>query len=273
MKLFGVFGNPIAHSKSPLLHNAIFLALEQTLGFKGNYQRILITEGNLLGQTFLELGLQGANITSPFKQVAFSLSDAIKGLAQNLGAINTWVLEKGKLVGYNTDIEGFYLPLKEPLQTLDKPPAQITALILGAGGSARAVACALHAVGISISVLNRSEAKLDFFKAQDLPCFTPHNFKPQSYDLIINTTTAGFIDDNLPCDRKLLGALFKQARIAYDLIYHKPTPFLQLARQHGLITLDGKAMLITQAALSFALFCHHQVPLDQILEVMGGILK
>ncbi|CRF51091.1 Shikimate 5-dehydrogenase I alpha [Helicobacter heilmannii] len=248
MRPYAVFGNPIAHSKSPLLHNAVFRRYEKELGFKGEYRALLLEKPGMLKQRFLELGLYGANITTPFKEEAFALSDKVEGLAQEIKAVNTWVLREGQIVGYNTDIEGFLAPLKG-LELA-------RALVFGAGGSARAVVCALKSMGTHVSVCNRSGAKLAYFQAQNLPCFLTQDCPLAPYDLIINTTTAGLKDKNLPCEESLLKALFKKAQYAYDLIYQQ-TPFLSLAKKHNLPTFDGKAMLIAQAVLSFAQFAPH----------------
>ncbi|BCZ16766.1 Shikimate 5-dehydrogenase [Helicobacter sp. NHP19-003] len=248
MRHYAVFGNPIAHSKSPLLHNAVFVRYEKELGFRGNYHPILLENPQDLKSRFLELGLFGANITTPFKEVAFHLSDKVEGLAQEVQAVNTWVLREGQVVGYNTDIEGFLAPLKGLHVS--------RALILGAGGSARAVVCALKSRGVAVSVCNRSAKKLAYFQAQNIPSFLSQDCPLDAYDLIINTTTAGLKDNNLPCEESLLKALFKQAKHAYDLIYHN-TPFLSLARECHLKTFDGKAMLVAQAVLSFAQFVPH----------------
>ncbi|WP_163555429.1 shikimate dehydrogenase [Helicobacter suis] len=264
MRLFGVFGNPIAHSKSPLLHNAVFLRFEQKLKFKGSYHPLLLDKNANLKEKFLELGLSGANITTPFKEKAFICSDVVKGVAQEIGAVNTWVLEGGQIVGYNTDVEGFLYPLKN--QTLQ------SALILGAGGSARAIVHALLSCHVQVEMLNRSTPKLDYFKALGLNCFTPQDFKIKPYDLLVNTTTAGLKEPSLPCNVEILKALFERATLAYDLIYQH-TPFLNLAKQKGLITLDGKAMLIAQAALSFLYFCDHKLPFEVILQTMQEVLK
>ncbi|BCZ18937.1 Shikimate 5-dehydrogenase [Helicobacter sp. NHP19-012] len=248
MRLYAVFGNPIAHSKSPLLHNAVFGHYEKELGFKGEYRPILLENPAELKHRFLELGLYGANITTPFKEAAFSLSDKVEGLAQEIQAVNTWVLREGLVVGYNTDIEGFLAPLKGLKLA--------RALVFGAGGSARAVVCALQSRGVEVVVCNRSAEKLAYFRAQNVPCFLSKDCPSAAYDLIVNTTTAGLKDNSLPCEKSLLKALFRQAKYAYDLIYHQ-TPFLSLAQEHNLQTFDGKAMLIAQAVLSFAQFAPH----------------
>ncbi len=263
MRLYAVFGNPIAHSKSPLLHNAVFARFEKELGFKASYHPLLLENPAELKQRFLELGLCGANITTPFKEAAFHSSDKVEGLAKEIQAVNTWVLREGEIIGYNTDIEGFLAPLKG-LKI-------VRALVFGAGGSSRAVVCALQSRGVEVAVCNRSADRLAYFQARNVPSFLTKDCPSSGYDLIINTTTAGLKDDNLPYEEGLLKALFRQAKYAYDLIYRQ-TPFLSLAKECGLQTFDGKAMLIAQAVLSFAQFAP-KLPSPLVQETMQAVLK
>ncbi|WP_104695285.1 shikimate dehydrogenase [Helicobacter salomonis] len=262
---FGVFGNPIAHSKSPALHNKAFVDFAHALGFRGEYRTICLQEGAQLKAEFIKLGLSGANITAPFKEIAYELSDVTRGQAKEIKAVNTWVLEGEDLVGYNTDIEGFYAPL-----VLLPVPIK-NALVIGAGGSARAVVHSLRAHGVHVSVANRSAQRLKAFQAQGLACFLSAELKPEPYDLVVNTTSAGMDGVSLPLESALLHALLNQARIAYDLIYSVETPFLQMAQDLGVHTLDGRAMLIAQAALSFGHFCAGRVPYLEIFHSMQQV--
>ncbi|CAM2919802.1 shikimate dehydrogenase [Helicobacter felis] len=264
-KFFGVFGNPIAHSKSPLLHNKAFGDFEKELGFRGHYQAILLEEGSSLKATFLALNLSGANITAPFKEDAYHLSDVQEGQAQAIQALNTWVYEKGRIVGRTTDIEGFYAPLKER----NFKPQKV--LVLGAGGSARAVVAGLCAQGVEVHVFNRSSQRLETFYAQGLTCFHPPHFPLESYDLLVNTTSAGMDGATYPLDLDILKSLLAKAHMAYDLIYSVQTPFLRLAKDIGAEVLDGRAMFIAQAALSFGYFCAQKIPYAEILKSMQEV--
>lgn len=266
LNFFAVFGNPITHSKSPILHNYALLRAMQDLHKKpkegkvyplyGCYGRILLTDSKELRKKFDIHTLSGANITLPFKEEAFAQCDEVRGIAREIGACNTWVREKnGIVVGYNTDAEGFYACIAG--LTINN------ALILGAGGSARAVAMILRAHGIGVSLLNRSQKRLNFFRDHGFECYESENFEPScSYDLIINTTSAGLNNDFLPCEKGKLEAMFADACYAFDLIYGMPTPFLTLAKAYGLNVSDGKDMLIYQAALALELFCK-DIPLMQ----------
>lgn len=258
-KQFCVFGDPIAHSLSPQMHNFAFEILQNKIGFKGSYGRYLLKDGDKLAKSFYDLRLDGANITLPFKESAFEQSDRVEGIAQKIGAVNTWVLKNRKICGYNTDAEGFYQTIKD----FDFK----NALILGAGGSAKAIAFILQEKKIVPTILNRSSERIRLLQ-KDFDCFTPQNFKAQQFDIIINTTSAS-LKDVLPFDKELLQDLLCNAKYAYDLMYAKPTPFLQLAKNFTPIK-DGKDMLIAQGALAFELFCAKKIP--QVFSLMQKAL-
>ncbi|MDR3162825.1 MAG: shikimate dehydrogenase [Helicobacteraceae bacterium] len=240
MRLFAVFGNPVAHSLSPLIHNAAFTAFDQKDAI---YTRVLLDRGETLRVVFERCGLSGANITVPFKEFAFDQADEVRGIAKEIGAVNTWVVENGKIIGYNSDAPGF-------MEALGYTPKKV--LILGAGGTARALSHALIKSGADIFVLNRSEAKLAYFLREKIACSTK---SPETdFDLIVNTTPAGLKDDFLPLNETMLKSYFSNAEMAFDVIYGRETPFLALARECHLKTRDGLEMLISQAAISFRLF-------------------
>ena len=243
MHLLSIFGNPVAHSISPRLHNAVL----QALHIDGCYVRKAIIEPESLMATFHAMKLDGANVTVPHKEVAFEQCDEIRGIAKEIGAVNTLVREGARVIGYNTDAEGFY----ESIQSFG---AIQNALILGAGGTAKAIAMILKEKGIETTILNRSSNRLAFFKSKGFACETWESFRVKPYTLIINTTSAGLKDEEYPCDKTLLCTLFQQAKFAFDVIYNKPTPFLTLAKSYQLDTKDGKEMLLYQAVLAFHLF-------------------
>lgn len=241
---FAVIGNPIAHSLSPILHNHAF----KMLGIAGFYGRYLLKEN----QSFYHLRslhLKGANITVPFKEVAFNSCDETFGIAREIGAVNTIIFQGNKMLGYNTDALGLYLCVENL--------APKNALIIGAGGSAKAVAHILKQKEVDVTLINRSQKRLLDFK--DFKCATFETFAPKdSYDLVINTTPAGLIDNTLPLTKERLTSLLKNTRFAFDLIYGKDTPFLKLAKSLNIATSDGKAMLIQQAILAFEIFMQSQ---------------
>ncbi|MDO7252855.1 shikimate dehydrogenase [Helicobacter cappadocius] len=264
MKQFCVFGNPIFHSKSPLIHNAVFSEFGDEIGFSGYYGRYLLQDGMNLRKTFFELGLYGANITIPFKEDAFNQSDENRGIASVVKSVNTLVLEGKKIIGYNTDAEGFY-------RTISVNGFK-SAVLLGAGGSAKAVAHILREKGIELLVLNRSKKRLDSFVSDGFKCSLMEDFSPQPFDIVINATPAGLKDENFPLDEDILKRTLSISKMAYDLIYGVQTPFLKLAQKLGIDFKDGKDMLIEQAVLAFELFCDKKISADKIRKQMKLVL-
>ncbi|WP_104747776.1 shikimate dehydrogenase [Helicobacter cetorum] len=262
LKSFGVFGNPIKHSKSPLIHNACFLAYKDKLGFLGHYHPLLLPLEKSLKKVFLNLGLCGANVTLPFKEEAFKICHRVEGIAKQCGSVNTLILENDEIIGYNTDALGFYRTLKYPFKN---------ALILGAGGSARALACELLKQGIEVSVLNRSKEKLEFFKQIGCECKTWQDLPQKSFELVVNTTSAS-LDNKLPLASEPLITLLKKSQLAYDLMYNTLTPFLSLAHSMGIEIQDGTNMLLAQASLSFEYFSHHTISYEEAFKIMQSVL-
>jgi shikimate dehydrogenase len=262
MKLYSLFGNPVAHSLSPRMHNLAFLRL----GIRGAYIRTLLEEGSALRATFESLRLDGANVTVPHKQHAFKACDYVQGIGARIGAVNTLVKQGDTLVGHNTDAPGF-------MRTIETLPPPSSALILGAGGTARAIAFALKEANVDVVLLNRSAPNLAPFIAQGFECYTHASFTPRSFDLIINTTSAGLHADELPLASSILKAVFQNATSAFDVIYNKQTPFLALAQHHGLTCKDGKEMLLWQGVLAFNLFHDNRLQEAKIAEAMQEALR
>lgn len=261
MLLFSIFGNPVAHSISPRLHNATF----QAFHLDACYIRTPILEPSSLIPTFHALGLQVANVTVPHKEVAYQTCDEVRGIAKHIGAVNTLIKEGSKIIGYNTDAGGFYQAIS-PWKDIKK------VLILGAGGTAKAIAMILKEHGIHVTVLNRSLSRLAFFEEHQFQCYSWENFTPQPYDLVVNTTSAGLKDEELPCPTSLLHPILQEARFAFDVIYNKQTPFLKEALKYHLSCQDGAKMLLYQAVLAFNLFCDNRFEEAKICSVMEPIL-
>ena len=261
-----VIGNPIAHSQSPALHHA-FAA--QT-GVALRYQRQLcpVDEASFVAviEAFFAGGGTGANVTVPFKQTAFDLVQArgtVSQAAQAARAVNTLAWQDGALYGDNTDGRGLINHMRE----LGWDVAGQTVLILGAGGATRGVVWALLDAGAAwVHIANRTPAKAQAivadFASAPLPAKltasglfdVPH----RPFDLVINATSSALTaeaDAPLPFDSQL------RAQKAYDLMYGKPSRFLQFFAAHGAQTSDGLGMLIHQGALSFTLWTGQPVDL------------
>ena len=261
IKKFVIFGNPVEHSKSPQMHNTGF----EYIAYNGKYEKYLVEDGKEIKNIFLSNQFLGANITVPHKEEAYRQADEIRGIAQKIQAVNTYINENGKIIAYNTDGLGF-LKAIQSFKKINK------ILIIGAGGTARAISVALKKENKEVCVLNRSKNKLDFFKNLGIKTYTWDDFQINNFDLIVNSTSAGLKDDLYPCDKKLLENLFKKASFAFDCIYGKNTSFLKLAKDKGLEVKDGEDMLLFQGVLAFELFTNTKAS-DELIEAMRAGLK
>ncbi|MDR2080768.1 MAG: shikimate dehydrogenase [Campylobacteraceae bacterium] len=255
MKQFCVIGNPIEHSISPKLHNAAYKAFS----IDAAYTKILLENGGKLRETLLTY--EGANITVPHKEAAFSVCDKIEGIAAQIEAVNTIVKKNDKLIGFNTDADGFFEAIKEFGKVEN-------ALVLGAGGAAKAIAFILRQNGIETAILNRSVERLEFFRQKGFKSFSWGSFAPKKYDIVINTTTAGLKDNVLPAPAEILNETLKSARFGFDAIYNKKTPFLKLCDEFGLKYKDGSDMLLYQAVFAFNIFFDNVYDETKIAQIM-----
>lgn len=258
---FVIFGNPVAHSKSPQMQNAGF----EALNYDGNYDKHHLEDGSTIKDVFLTNSYEGANITVPHKEHAYANADEVRGLAQKIHAVNTYINENGKVIAYNTDAPGF-------LKAIESFGIVKNVLLLGAGGTAKAIALALQEKGIKVTVLNRSAGKLEFFKNENITSYSWDDFKASDYDLVVNSTSAGLKDEYLPCDKEILEPILNKASYAFDCVYGKITPFLALAQENGCEIKDGEDMLLFQGVLAFEYFTKQNVG-DDIVEAMRKGLK
>ena len=263
MQLFTIFGNPVSHSKSPLMHNLAF----QGLGYNGVYTRYRLEDGSQLREKFFELGISGANITVPHKEFAFKACDELDEFAQKVGSVNTIVNRDGKLYGYNTDAPGFLKAISE-FKDIKR------VLFLGAGGTAQSTSVVLRDAGYEITLLNRSAKRLERYKKEGFKTFTFENFKMnEPFDLIVNMTSAGLEDDSLPCPIEILKQVLPSSKACVDVIYGKETPFLKFAKEQNRPTKDGSDMLLYQGIIAFEYFSNHQYSFDEIKPYMQQAFK
>ncbi|MEO1928659.1 MAG: shikimate dehydrogenase [Nautiliaceae bacterium] len=255
--MFLIFGNPVSHSKSPLMHNYFF----KKENINECYGRFCLENGDKIIEKFKALKIKGANVTVPHKEAAFRLADEVRGIAREIGAVNTLVLEGDKVIGYNTDAPGFLEAIKE----FDYK----NVLIIGAGGTAKALSLVLP----NADILNRSSKRLEYFKLKGKKTFTWDEFNNFNYDLIINTTSAGLNDNNLPAPKEILEKLFSNAKYAVDVIYGRGTPFLKLAKEYNLITKSGIDMLVYQGVLAMELFLNKKLNRKKVANYYFEILR
>ncbi len=256
---YAVFGNPIAHSKSPFIHRHF---AEQT-GQDLSYGALLAPLDGFPSAVhdFIAQGGRGANVTVPFKEEAFRLATRLTPRAQSAGAVNTLRFETGEILGDNTDGAGLVQDITCNLG-LHLEGKRI--LLLGAGGAARGVVLPLlQKRPASLLIANRSRDKAQTLaqRASDnltpLPAipimacgFDDLPNQPQPFDLIINATSAGLSDSALP----LPNSIFASDSLAYDMLYGRQTAFMQQAERAGVRVADGLGMLIEQAAEAFLLW-------------------
>ncbi len=248
MKLFSIFGNPVSHSRSPLMHNSVF----KNLNYPACYTRTHLEDGTKLKETFFALGLSGANVTVPHKEAAFNACDEVRGFAKTVGVVNTLINENGRLIGYNTDADGFMYAIEE-FDNIKK------ILILGAGGTAKALAARFMQESIEVSVINRSEGRLSFFNDLGCQTYTWDTFELTDYDLVVNTTSAGLKDEELPTPKNMILDILASSKYVADAIYGKLTPFLQQAKEKNITYKDGADMLLGQGVLANELFVKAQL--------------
>jgi len=248
--LYCVFGNPIAHSKSPMIHAAFADATGENLSYEACLAPI---DGFAKAVAdFVEAGGKGANVTVPFKEEAFRLSTRLSERAARAGAVNTLAFGDDGVLGDNTDGAGL---VRDITHNLGFSLAGKRILLLGAGGAARGVIAPL--IGekpASLRIANRSaekaQALADAFA--DLASLEAGSFgetSGQGFDVLINATSASLSGAALP----LPSGIFAAGSLAYDMMYGKgETPFLQQAREQGAAHLaDGLGMLVEQAAEAF----------------------
>ena len=258
MRLYCVFGDPILHSKSPLLHNYVFYKLK----IDARYIRFNLKNKEDFKNTFFDLNLEGANITLPLKEELFGICDEIRGEALNIKSINTIIKEKNKLIGLNTDSIGFY-------KSIENYNIK-NAILIGAGGSSKAIAIALKQNKISTIIINRSQKNIDFFTKNGFRFHYENleSLKKERFDLVVNSTSAS-IKNELPLKENILIDLFKNAKIAYEIMYGLDSRFIQIAKKSNVKTIDGRSMLINQAIESSSLFLN--LPSNKIAPHMQKI--
>ncbi len=248
---YAVIGNPIAHSKSPLIHTEFARQTGQDI----SYTSILATREGFVSAVgdFIGQRGKGMNVTVPFKEQAWKfLATDIAPRAASARAVNTLTFKDGKIIGDNTDGTGL---LRDIEGNLGVPVAGRRVLLMGAGGAARGVLpTLLSRHPATLNIVNRNmdrarELKGRFTAMENLSVSEYSNLCGSQFDLVINATSSSMHDDLPP----LPEGLFAAGALAYDLMYGKGlTPFLRFAQIQGAAKLaDGLGMLVEQAAESF----------------------
>jgi shikimate dehydrogenase len=277
-KPVGLIGHPVEHSLSPIMHNNAFTALNLNWCYVP-----LLVHPKRLGEAVAglrALGFAGANVTVPHKESVLPLLDHVTPEAQAIGAVNTITMREG-LIGYNTDWQGFLTALSEG----GFDPQGKRAVVLGAGGAARAVVYALAQAGAQVAVLNRTPSRAQAL-VQDFSPLFPHRslvslpFTLQALEeqtteahLLVNATPVGMwpeIDKSL----WLEDVAFPGHLTVFDLVYNpRQTKLLQQARQAGAKGIGGLGMLVHQGAAAFELWTGEKAPVETMYDAARDALR
>lgn len=279
----GIVGYPLTHTVSPIFQQVAFDHYRINAQYKvwqfppEKFSREI--------RALLDDGVLGFNVTIPYKQAIIPMLDSVAPSAEIIGAVNTVVNDHGKFIGYNTDANGFLVALQE--QGFFAPEGR-TALILGAGGSARAVCYTLVKERISTLVvanrtlerastllrefdLTRVDARAVEIREDALDQIYSSGFVP---DLVVNCTSIGMLSGDSAGLSPLHQRFIPHESLVYDLVYNPPeTPLLLNARSVGASVLGGLHMLVHQGAQAFELWTHEIAPVDRMLEAARCALK
>ncbi len=265
--LLGLLGHPLGHSISPTIHDAALRASN----LHGIYLPFDVAADSL--EPFLEsaerLRIRGLNVTLPYKETLAGMVDDLDGDAEALGAVNTLVLREGWVKGHNTDVFGFRVSLR----SLGLRVGDRRALVVGAGGAAKAVVHVLLREGAQVSVTNRTPERADrLADAFDDPVdvvLREDASRKGPWDLLVNATPVGTagIASGLPVPEDVLA----RTSYVYDLVYNPPeTPLLAAARKRGLRCTNGLEMLLHQAAKSFELWTGQAPSMEAMRQAAKG---
>ena len=255
-------GHPVSHSVSPQVHNAAFAAVGIDAVYVACDVEPLWIADALRAVT--ALGLRGANITVPHKRAAFASFTARTTDAEVSGAANCLYWDSDRLTADNTDIEGLGTVLRDDIRL--RPGDAVT--LFGTGGAARAAAVALGRLGAAVAVLGRRpEAVSEIQRLVDMAGGTIGHADPR---VVINATPLGLRGERLPADLLHVG----RDQVALDLVYGpEDTPFLAAARSAGATALDGRGMLVGQAAAAFERWFSTPAPIDVMRSAAAAALR
>lgn len=251
---FAVVGDPVGHSFSPKMHMAAYAAL----GISASYVAVQIAAEEFEEgiERLVSLGYRGVNVTIPHKNAAFRWASSTCTASQTLRVSNT--LRFSDRTAVNTDVPGFLKSL---------PGHARRALVLGAGGSARAVVYALARQGTEVSVWNRTRSRAEALVADiGLDAAVVDEASLQGFDLVVNTTSTGLTGERLPLNWE---GVEPGSLLAYDLAYGDGlTPFLAEAAEFGQAGMDGRRMLMEQGAFAFEYWFDRAAPRDAMWEAI-----
>jgi shikimate dehydrogenase len=265
-QLVALVGHPVGHSLSPAMQNAAF----QKLGLNFAYLAFDVAEGNLARamQGMRALGIRGYSITLPHKAVALQFLDEIEPLAQKIGAVNTIVNDSGVLRGYNTDCSAAIESLGERTRLSGKK-----ALLLGAGGAARAIAFGLKESGCDLLIANRTkERAAELAQALGVQYCGINEIPKQKFHILVNTTSVGMAPKTkeIPIGEQFL----RKGTVVFDAVYNPlETMLLKKAKARGCKTIPGLEMFVRQGAKQFELWTGKKAPFALMEKVARQALQ
>ncbi len=256
-RVFAVIGDPVAQSRSPAVFNRVF----QELGINARYVRLRLDDGARLRDAVAAWEVAGASVTVPHKEAALEAVDEADEIAREVGAVNTIVAKEGRLVGLNTDAPAARDAIREAAMRKWKHGVYgMRALVIGAGGTARAVAWGLLAEGARVVIANRTFEKAKTL-GEELGC----DFLPLSRviearaQVVCNATTVGMNADGSPYPKEL----WKADAVAFDAVYTpRETRFLREAKAAGAEVADGGTMFLKQADAQAKAFLGRGIPTE-----------
>jgi shikimate dehydrogenase len=258
MNRLAVLGMPVGHSRSPAIHNAAFAAL----GMEGEwtYEAIEVTPKQFAArvEAMPSEGFVGANVTVPHKGAALAVAEHRSEVAREIGAANTLIFEAEETRADNTDAQGL-------MEALAAPAQGKRALLLGAGGAARAALWALLREGAEVGVWNRTQGRAAALCAE-LGGSLVRDLRAGDYDLIINATSVGMDGEDPFAVLPLTPDSFRENQVVVDLVYAGESRLLEAASAGGARTVDGLEVLVRQGAASFRIWTGVDPPLDVMRE-------
>jgi shikimate dehydrogenase len=282
MPRLAVLGHPVAHSRSPAMQNAALVALG--LGEEWRYEAIDVVpeEFEARVRAMPAEGFAGANVTVPHKLAALALADVASEMAREIGAANTLIFRTHGIEAHNTDAGGL-------IAALPDRPAGRRALVLGAGGAARAAVWALGAAGARVEIWNRTPGRAETVRievaerAREMQVSIevgtveveaqagPAELDQGRYELIVNTTAVGLRGEDpfqhLPLRRDGFGP----GQTVVDMVYGEvPSPLLAAAAEAGAATVDGIEVLVQQGAISLQVWTDREPPIEVMRAAARG---
>ncbi len=259
MKQYGIIGHPLSHTMSPTLHNWGF----EQFYIKANYKAWPVTPKDLptFMASFKNENHSGLSVTIPHKQAVIPFLDKLTPRAKTVGAVNTLYWDAGVLIGDNTDVAGIVAPIRALGLDLNPDLVLESALILGAGGAARAAAAACQeldilAIGITNRTRSKAEAIASDFTIEVIDWENRHDLNPQ---LLINTTPLGMCGELEQLSPYNASSLEPET-IIFDLVYNPlNTKLLQAANELGCTTIQGLEMFLHQGMKQFKLWTGKQL--------------